>query len=72
MMSLFLGMMLSTFNIIPPTSLAYDTVWKVAMPLAVALLLLETDMRRAFTEAGMRLHTSSAVNVVTFGQIDRN
>lgn len=46
------GMLLSASGIIPATAPAYDWVWSTAMPHAVALTLLETDVRRTVTESG--------------------
>eukprot|EP00271_Cylindrocystis_brebissonii_P007490 TRINITY_DN21064_c0_g1_i1.p1 TRINITY_DN21064_c0_g1~~TRINITY_DN21064_c0_g1_i1.p1 ORF type:complete len:530 (+),score=61.01 TRINITY_DN21064_c0_g1_i1:384-1973(+) len=52
LLSLLLGMVLASANVVPTSAPAYDVVWGLAMPLAVALSLLETDVRKAFSHAG--------------------
>eukprot|EP00897_Mesotaenium_endlicherianum_P006624 jgi/Mesen1/5990/ME000304S05004 len=44
--------LLTTAGVLPSSSLIYSVVWQELMPLAVALSLLETDVRQAFTDAG--------------------
>lgn len=49
------GVLLSSCGIIPPSAPAYDLVLALGMPMAVAMCLLETDITRAFTDAGATL-----------------
>lgn len=52
-MALALGA--SATGLIPPAAPAYDAVWTYLMPLAAALSLLETDLRRLKDSAGPTL-----------------
>jgi uncharacterized membrane protein len=46
------GIILSNLRIIPTASPVYDIVWEYLVPLAIALLLLQANLRRILTEAG--------------------
>ena len=46
------AVMLSNLRLIPTASPVYDTVWDRIVPLAIALLLLQADLRRILREAG--------------------
>ncbi|XP_024544989.1 uncharacterized protein LOC112351388 isoform X2 [Selaginella moellendorffii] len=54
-LSMASGMLLSSLQVIPTAAPVYENVLKIAMPMAVALTLLETDVQRAFTDAGSTL-----------------
>ncbi|CAI7888391.1 unnamed protein product [Closterium sp. NIES-54] len=43
---------LASLSVLPTTSPVYDFVWTRVMPMAVALVLLETDVTSAFTQSG--------------------
>ncbi|GBG68306.1 hypothetical protein CBR_g2852 [Chara braunii] len=49
------GMVLSTLRIIPASAPAYDMVWKGLMPVAVALCVMERDLRHITRSAGVAL-----------------
>ncbi|XP_024368803.1 uncharacterized protein [Physcomitrium patens] len=49
------GVLLSACGVIPPSAAVYDLVLSLGMPMAVAMCLLETDVTRAFTDAGSTL-----------------
>ncbi|XP_024533283.1 uncharacterized protein LOC112347140 isoform X2 [Selaginella moellendorffii] len=51
-LSMASGMLLSSLQVIPTAAPVYENI---AMPMAVALTLLETDVQRAFTDAGSTL-----------------
>jgi len=47
--------LLSNLNIIPATAPGYEMVWDYLVPLAIPLLLLNTDLRRIITGSGFIL-----------------
>eukprot|EP00899_Mesostigma_viride_P010872 jgi/Mesvir1/19787/Mv13082-RA.1 len=49
------GMALSSLGVLPASCAAYDTVWAVLMPMAVALSLLEHDLGSLFSSSGSAL-----------------
>lgn len=55
MLLITLAIVLSNLRIIPARAPAYDTVWNFLVPVAIALLLFQADLRRIFTEAGKTL-----------------
>lgn len=46
LVSMLAALALAVAGVIPTTSPAYDAVWTYIMPLAAALCLLESDLRR--------------------------
>lgn len=46
------GIILSNLRVIPTASPVYNTVWEYLVPLAIALLLLQANLRRILGEAG--------------------
>jgi len=46
------GIVLSNLRVIPTASGVYDDVWEYLVPLAIALLLLQANLRRILAEAG--------------------
>jgi len=46
------GIVLSNLRVIPTASPVYDDVWEYLVPLAIALLLLQANLRRILAEAG--------------------
>ncbi|MDX1481627.1 MAG: DUF819 family protein [Woeseiaceae bacterium] len=55
MLLISLAIILSNLRIIPTQAPAYDTVWNFLVPVAIALLLFQADLKRIFTEAGKTL-----------------
>ena len=46
------GILLSNLRVIPTAAPVYDDVWEYLVPLAIALLLLQANLRRILAEAG--------------------
>ena len=46
------GIVLSNLRVIPTASPVYDNVWEYLVPLAIALLLLQANLRKILGEAG--------------------
>lgn len=52
MIMMTVGIILSNLRIIPTAAPVYDIVWEYLVPLAIALLLLQADLRRILRESG--------------------
>jgi uncharacterized membrane protein len=52
MIMMTVGIILSNLRVIPTASPVYDIVWEYLVPLAIALLLLQANLRRILTESG--------------------
>ena len=67
LVSMLLGLALSAVGLIPSASATYDLVWSTLMPLAAALYLLESDLRKLVESAGPTLGAFAvgAVGTVT-------
>ncbi|MDH4126846.1 MAG: DUF819 family protein, partial [Gammaproteobacteria bacterium] len=50
-----LAMVLSNLRIIPTSAPAYDAAWDLLVPIAIALLLFEANLKRILSEAGPTL-----------------
>lgn len=53
--ALILAVVLTNFHVIPTDAPAYDVIWDYFVPLALPLLLLQTDLRRIRRESGKML-----------------
>ncbi len=53
--ALVLAMLLANFGIIPTDAPVYDNVWGYVVPLAIPLLLLNSDIRKIWRESGRLL-----------------
>lgn len=53
--ALVMAMLLANFGIIPTDAPVYDTVWGYVVPLAIPLLLLNSDIRKIWKESGRLL-----------------
>lgn len=49
------AMLLSNLNIIPVESVVYDQVWGYVVPLAIALLLYQCNIKKIWKESGRLL-----------------
>ncbi|MBK9374314.1 MAG: DUF819 domain-containing protein [Holophagales bacterium] len=52
LLALFWGMLGVNLRIVPPESPVWDAVWSHLVPLAIALLLFDADLRRIWRESG--------------------
>jgi uncharacterized membrane protein len=52
MLMMTLGIILSNLRVIPTAAPVYDVVWEYLVPLAIALLLLQANLRRILVESG--------------------
>jgi uncharacterized membrane protein len=52
LLALFWGMLGVNLRIVPPDSPVWDAVWSHLVPLAIALLLFDADLRRIWRESG--------------------
>ncbi|CAI7842769.1 unnamed protein product [Closterium sp. NIES-53] len=52
LLAMLAAAVLASLSVLPTTSPVYDFVWTRVMPMAVALVLLETDVTSAFTQSG--------------------
>lgn len=53
--ALVMAMLLANFGIIPTDAPVYDTVWGYVVPMAIPLLLLNSDIRKIWKESGRLL-----------------
>ncbi|CAI5957161.1 unnamed protein product [Closterium sp. NIES-64] len=52
LLAMLAAAVLASLSVLPTASPVYDFVWTRVMPMAVALVLLETDVTSAFTQSG--------------------